>query len=43
MFDCETAKFYFVKCRCMASYDLNIKYHVTVTVEGQRICERRFM
>ena len=32
MFDCETAKFFFVKCRCMASYDVNIFYHVTVTL-----------
>ena len=32
MFDCETAKFFFVKCRCMASYDVNRLYHVTVTL-----------
>ena len=32
MFDCETAKFFFVKWRCMASYDVNRLYHVTVTL-----------
>ena len=31
MFDCETAKFYSVKCRCMTSYYVNKMYHVTVT------------
>ena len=32
MFDFETDKFYFVKCRCMASYDVTKLYHVTVTL-----------
>ena len=32
MFDCETSSFYIIKCRCMASYDVNKMYHVTVTL-----------
>ena len=36
MFDCETTKFYFVKCQCMASYDVHRMYHVTVTLSKDR-------
>ena len=37
MFDCETSSFYIVKCRCMASYDVNKMYHVTVTLS--KVCK----